>query len=78
MTEENISQEFRLKERDKKINYCIEETKQNELIRNYSKYAWVVPLKDRKGITIINAFQKILNKSDRKPNKIWVDKGIKF
>ena len=28
----------------------------------YGKYAWVIPLKDRKGITIINAFQKILNK----------------
>ena len=41
----------------------------------FSKYAWVVPLKDKKGITIINAFQKILKESNRKPNKIWVDKG---
>ena len=39
----------------------------------FSKYAWVVPLKDKKGITITNAFQKILKESDRKPNKIWVD-----
>ena len=37
----------------------------------FSKYAWVVPLKDKKGITIINAFQKILKESNRKPNKIW-------
>ena len=44
----------------------------------FSKYAWVVPLKDKKGINIVNAFQKILKKSDRKPNKIWVDKGRKF
>ena len=44
----------------------------------FSKYAWVVPLKDKKGITIVNAFQKVLNKSDRKPNKIWVNKGSKF
>ena len=44
----------------------------------FSKYAWVVPLKDRKGITITNAFQKILKESDRKPNKIWVDKGSEF
>ena len=40
----------------------------------YSKYAWVVPLKENKIITIINAFQKILEESDHKPNKIWVDK----
>ena len=38
----------------------------------YSKYAWVVPLKDKKGVSIVNAFQSILNKSNRKPNKIWV------
>ena len=43
-----------------------------------SKYAWVIPLKDRKGIPISNAFQKILNGSNRKPNKIWVDKGSEF
>ena len=36
----------------------------------YSKHAWVIPLKDKKRITIINAFQKILNESNRKPNKI--------
>ena len=45
------------------------------IIDIYSKYAWVVPLKDKKGISIVNAFQKILKESDRKPNKIWVDKG---
>ena len=39
----------------------------------FSKYAWVIPLKDKKGVTIVNAFQKILNYSMRKPNKIWVD-----
>ena len=44
----------------------------------YSKYAWVIPLKDKKGITITNAFQKILDESNRKPNKIWVDKGSEF
>ena len=44
----------------------------------YSKYAWVVLLKDKKGITIVNAFQSILNKSNRKPSKIWVDKGSEF
>ena len=44
----------------------------------YSKYACVIPLKDKKGITITNAFQKILKESNRKANKIWVDKGIEF
>ena len=44
----------------------------------FSKYAWVVSLKDKKGITITNAFQKILKESNRKPNKIWVDKGSEF
>ena len=34
----------------------------------YSKYAWVILLKDKKGITIINGFQKMLNESQRKPN----------
>ena len=37
-----------------------------------SKYAWVIPFEDKKGITITNAFQKLLHKSNRKPNKIWV------
>ena len=41
----------------------------------FSKYAWVIPLKDKKGINIVNAFQIILKKSNFKPNKIWVDKG---
>ena len=40
----------------------------------FSKYAWVVPLKDKKGISIANAFQKILDSLNRKPNKVWVDK----
>ena len=44
----------------------------------FSKYAWVVPLKDKKGVSIVDSFQKILDKSGRKPNKIWVDKGSEF
>ena len=44
----------------------------------FSKYAWVVPLKDKRGISIANAFQKILDSSNRKPNKIWVDQGGEF
>ena len=37
-----------------------------------------IPLKDKKGISIVNAFQKILKESNQKPNKIWVDKGSEF
>ena len=44
----------------------------------FCKYAWVVPLKHRKGITITNTFEKILDTSKRKPNKIWVDKESEF
>ena len=49
----------------------------------FSKYACVVPLKDKKGVSIVKAFQSILKNSmelhsNRKPNKIWVDKGSEF
>ena len=43
----------------------------------FSKYAWVVPIKDKKGTSIVNAFQKIISEG-RKPNKIWVDQGGEF
>ena len=52
----------------------------------FSKYAWVVPRKDKKSVSIVDVFQKILkefNRSEakskgRKPNKIWVHKGSEF
>ena len=44
----------------------------------FSKYAWIVPLKDKKGISIVKAFQNILKQSNRKPNKISADKGSEF
>ena len=44
----------------------------------YSKYMWVAPLKDKKGVAIVDAFQKILNDSKRKPNEIWLNKGSEF
>ena len=43
----------------------------------FSKYAWVVLLKDKKRISIVNAFQKIISKG-RKPNKISIDQGSEF
>ena len=54
----------------------------------FSKYAFVVPLKDEKGISIVNAFDKMIKQPNRrskstsaqhvKPNKIWVDQGSEF
>ena len=44
----------------------------------FSKYAWVIPLKDKKNISIVTALKQILKDSNRKPNKIWVDKGSEF
>ena len=53
------------------------------IIDIFSKYAWAVPLKVKKGINIVNAFQKILDDSMElhsagKLNKIWIDKEMKF
>ena len=44
----------------------------------FSKYVRVVPFKGKKGVSIVDAFQKILDDSNRKPKKIWVDKGSEF
>ena len=44
----------------------------------YSKYAFVIPLENKKGINVTNGFNKIIKQSNRKPNKIWVDQGGEF
>ena len=44
----------------------------------FTKYAWITPLKEKKGKTVLNAFIEIVNESNRKPNKLWVDQGRKF
>ena len=44
----------------------------------YSKYPFVIPLKYKKGISIVNAFNKRIKQSNRKPNKIWIDQGGEF
>ena len=48
------------------------------VIDHFNKYAWVIPLKNKKGTTITNTFQEILDESNHKPNKIWGDKGSEF
>ena len=44
----------------------------------FSRFAWVVGLKDKKEASIVNGFKKIFDNSKRKPNKIWVDHGSEF
>ena len=48
------------------------------VINIYSKYTWVIPLKDKTEVTTTNTFQEILDESNRNPKKIWVDKGSEF
>ena len=43
----------------------------------FSKYACVNPIKDKKGVSIVNAFQEIISKG-RKPNKMLIDQGSEF
>ena len=43
------------------------------VIHIFSKYTWVIPFKDGKCISVTNAFKFFLDKSNRKPNKIWAD-----
>ena len=63
-------QSFSRKNKDIKYLLCA--------IYLFSKYAYFIPLKDKKGISIANAFNKIIKQSSRKPNKIWVDQGGEF
>ena len=44
----------------------------------FSRYTWVVPLKNKKGESIVEGFGNILDDSNRKPNKIWIDHGSEF
>jgi len=44
----------------------------------YTKYAWAIPVANKKGITISDAFEKIMKKSGRTPTKMWVDQGKEF
>ena len=48
------------------------------MIDVFTKYAWVNPLKDKKGKTVLNAFIETVNESNRKPNKLWVDQRREF
>ena len=67
-----FSRQQSLSRKNKGIKYLL------SAIDLYSKYAFVIPLKDKKGISIANAFNKIIKQSNRKPNKIWIDQGGEF
>ena len=44
----------------------------------FSRYSWVIPLKNKKGDSIVEGFQIVFKNSDSKPNKTWVDHGSEF
>ena len=48
------------------------------IIDNHTKYAWVIPLKDKSGKTTTNAIKNLIEKAKRKPDKIWSDRGKEF
>ena len=48
------------------------------MIDVFTKYAWVEPLKDKKGKTVLNTFIKVVNEFNCKPNKLWVHQGREF
>ena len=58
-----------LPSKDENVKYLL------YVIDVFTKYAWVKPLKDKKGKTVLNAFIEIVNESNRKPDKLWVDQG---
>ena len=61
---------FSSKNKNVKYLFCV--------IDVFTKYAWNEPLKDKKSKTVLNAFIEIVNESNRKPNKLWVDQGREF
>ena len=43
----------------------------------FSKYAWVIPIEEIKGTSIVNTFKKVISEG-RKPDERWVDQGREF
>ena len=75
---ENISSKELAEWLHKPIIKKFKKRKVRSVIDIFSKYTWIIPLKDKKGITISNTFQTISKEFNCKPNKIWVDKGTEF
>ena len=55
--------------KNKNVKYLL------HVIDVFTNYAWVTPLKDKKGETVIITFMEIVNESNHKPNKLWLDQG---
>ena len=49
-----------------------------KIIDNQTKFAWVIPLKDKSGKSATTAFKKLIEKEKRKPQKVWIDRGEEF
>ena len=69
---EDLADMQSLSRKNKNIKYLL------CVIDLYSKYAFFIPLKNKKEFSIVNAFNKIIKQSKRKPNKIWVDQAGEF
>ena len=67
MLEANLAEIQLLSSKNKNVKYLL------CVIDFFTKYAWVKPLKDKKGKTVLNAFIEIVNESNGKPNQLWID-----
>ena len=61
-----------LSSKNKNVKYVL------SVIYVFAKYAWVKSLEDKKGKTVLNAFVEIVNESNCKPNKLWVNQRREF
>ena len=48
------------------------------IIDNHTKYAWAIPLKDKSGKSTTTALKSLIEKTKRKPDKVWSDRGKEF
>ena len=48
------------------------------IIDNHTKYAWAIPLKDKSRKSTTTALKSLIEKTIRKPDKIWSDRGKEF
>ena len=60
------------KEDNKNIRYIL------TVIDCFSRHAWALPIKDKTGDTVLNAFKNIITTSGRKPARLWIDQGKEF
>ena len=67
MLEADLAEIQLLSSKNKNVKYLL------CVIDFFTKYAWVKPLKDKKGKIVLNAFIEIVNESNGKPNQLWID-----